>query len=445
MAPTGSGAAPTGGGSATTAPKKATYGLELTTAVTETEIILRIRTSKDNAPEALQVIIHRNRREIHRAVSGTDGFMEYKAPYTLTRAKQTIEFEVFLKDSTEKASATIDLPERPAPGANRPSNDPQKVVLIRLHDGAGNFRVFVRVMKAGGYGLSTTVDLLTQARTYTVKTNERGVAVWNVPGVVAPGSSQEIKAVVNGIENHDKLRIRRLPDRAGCPKRFSAKWFFKTNNGRAFIIMCLAGIFWLWAFIIGIGQPLIHPNLFRGEDGLSKQEVLYNRVIADYQKDLAIDPSVVASSKPIGFWKKIFGPKEKEKMAIQPTKSPGHWHHVIWEIAVIFTFIFLIYGPLSMREEISEEVSLAVEGMLDKDYAQSGDPWFERLVAWTGSYAVAKNVAPKISVAAVDSDAATNASGSSTQKSVWDELPVYLVSSTLFKIVPAIFRAMFAR
>lgn len=424
----------------------ATYGIELVTSVTDTDVILRVRTIKDGAPTALQVIIQCNRVEVQRTVSGLDGFLNYSTPYTLTDRKQKLEFEIFLTESPEKASATIDLPEKSAPEVGKPSDDPQKVVLVRLHDGAGNFRVFVRVLKAGGYGLATTVDLLSQTKKYTVKTNERGVAVWNVPGVIAPGDSQEVKVVVNGIENHAKLKIRRLPSRACRPKRFSIDWLFKTNNGRAFILMCLAGIFWLWAFIIGIGQPLIHPNLFRGEDGLSKQEVLYNRVIADYQKDLAIEPPVAAPPKPVGFWKKIFGPKEKEKdqMAIQPTKSPGKSHHAIWIIATILTLIFLVYGPLSLREEISEEVSLAVEGMLDNDYAQSGDPWFERLVAWTGSYAVA-NVAPKISVAAVDSDAAANASGSQThKKSVWDELPVYLVSSTLFKIVPAIFRAMFA-
>lgn len=455
MTNSGQGNNPVGGGNKFATPKKASYGLELTSTVTENEIILRIRTSKNGSPAALETIIHRDRKEVSRNTSADDGFLEYKTSYSLSDKKQTTEFEVFLKESTEKASATIDLPEKSVSKTDKSdSDDPQKVILVRLHDGEGNFRVFVRVLKAKGYGLSTTVDLLTRTEKYTVKTNSRGVAVWNFPGIVAPGDDQEIKAVVNGIENHAKLRIRRLRSRVDRPEAFSARWWFGTNNGRAFILMCLAGIFWITAFIIGIGQPLIHPNLFRGEDGLSKQEVLYNRVIADYQKDLAIDLTVAAPAKPIGFWQKtwkkitsFFNPKEKEKdqMAIQPTKSPRHWHHGVWIIATILTICFLIYGPWSLREEISEEVSLAVESMLDNDYAQSGDPWFERLVAWTGSYAVARNVTPKISVAAVDSDAEGNVSASPEQKeNVWSELPVHLVSSALLKIVPAIFRAMFA-
>jgi len=418
MANSGQGNNPVGGGNKFATPKKATYGLELTSTVTENEIILRIRTSKNGSPAALETIIHRDRKEVSRNTSADDGFLEYKTSYSLSGKKQTTEFEVFLKESTEKASATIDLPEKSVSKTDKSdSDDPQKVILVRLHDGEGNFRVFVRVLKAKGYGLSTTVDLLTRTEKYTVKTNSRGVAVWNFPGIVAPGDDQEIKVVVNGIENHAKLRIRRLRSHIDRPEAFSARWWLGTNNGRAFILMCLAGIFWIAAFIIGIGQPLIHPNLFRGEDGLSKQEVLYNQVMA----------------------------QGGETFVTQPVKSPGHWHHGVWIIATILTVCFLVYGPLSLREEISEEVSLAVEGMLDNDYAQSGDPWFERLVAWTGSYAVARNATPKISVAAVDSDAEGNASGSPEQKeNVWDELPVHLVSSALLKIVPAIFRAMFA-
>ncbi len=418
MANSGQGNNPVGGGNKFATPKKASYGLELTSIVTENEITLRIRTSKNGSPAALETIIHRDRKEVSRNTSASDGFLEYKTSYCLSDKKQTIEFEVFLKESTEKASATIELPEKSVSKTDKSdSDDPQKVILVRLHDGNGNFRVFVRVLKAKGYGLSTPVDLLTRTEKYTVKTNERGVAIWDFPCVVAPGDDQEIKAVVNGIENHAKLRIRRLRSRVDRPEAFSARWWLGTNNGRAFILMCLAGIFWIAAFIIGIGQPLVHPNLFRGEDGLSRQEIMYNQVMA----------------------------QGEETFVIQPTNSPGHNHHWVWKTALILTFVSLIYGPLSLREEIAEEVSLAVEGMLDNDYAQSGDPWFERLVAWTGSYAVARNVAPKISVAAVDSDAKENVSANSGNKeNVWSKLPVHLASSALLKIVPAIFRAMFA-
>jgi hypothetical protein len=175
--------------------------------------------------------------------------------------------------------------------------------------------------------------------------------------------------------------------------------------------MCTAAAFWIWAICLGVGQPLFHQNWFRNDDGFSKQELVYNQTMETAFPE-QIHP-------------------------VRPTEVSGHWHHWIWKTAFILTLIFFIYGPLSLREEIAEEFGIVVERLRDRDYVQAGDPWFEKLVAWSGAYAVARHKEPVVSSA--DSSAPAPAHKST----MWSEFPVHLLSDAVVEFVPAIFRAMF--
>ncbi len=399
-------------------PRTPRMSIEATSIVDATDIRIRLRTAKNGLPEAQRVIVHQNYREVGRVTTDTSGFYDFVAPYVQTARKQTIVFEFFLETGIEKTMVTVEIPEvAAAPKAD----DPQKVVLIRTHDGCGNFKVLIRVIKAQGYGLETDVDILFDGIKTKRKTNSRGLYQFPVPGVIAEGTNLPLRVFVSGIEDPATIKISRPRTRSVGPSRFSPEWFLLTNNGRAFILMCLAAFFWVFAILIGVGQPLFHENWFRGKDGLSKQEITYNRVI-----------------------EQAYSKAEAKTLVIAPTKVPGHWHHMVWKIAIILTLIFLIYGPLSLREEIAEEIGRAVENLRDRDYAQAGDPWFEKLVAWSGSYAVARN-----RQATVSASASTTSSSAPTaheeKKGGWSSFPMHLASDAIVEILPAIFRAMFGR
>ena len=158
--------------------------------------------------------------------------------------------------------------------------------------------------------------------------------------------------------------------------------------------------------------------------------------------------SRIHSSELVEYHFRTIGKDNKESsLAIAPTKVPGKWHHFIWKIAVILTLVFLIYGPLSLREEIADEVGRVVENMRDRDYAQAGDPWFEKLVAWSGTYAVARNKQASVSASATTSSGQPVAanSASAEKKGGWSSFPMHLASDTIVEILIAISRALFGR
>ncbi len=392
----------------TRAPK---FSIEATSVVDANNINVRLRTAKNAVPESLEVLVYVNNLATGRFTTNSAGFYNYALPYTEKAKKQTISIEFYLETSTEKATIMVEIPELPA----APTNDPSKIILIRTSDTLGNFRVLIRVLREGGYGLSTDVNLIFENNRYLVHTDNAGLYTFCIPRLIAPGENLPLQAIVNGIEDAASIRISRRTLRVPSPTRMSAQWLLGTNNGRAFILMCLATFFWIFALVIGIGKPIFHENIFRGENGLSTQEMTYNRVMTQVYADKAI--------------------------TFAPNEVSGQWHHVIWKIAIILTLILLVYGPLSLREEIAEEISRAVENMRDREYAQAGDPWFEKLVAWTGSYAVARN--RNLAVSATASSQTTEAS--TDKKSGWGNFPMLLASDAIVEIVPAIVRAMFHR
>jgi len=374
------------------------YSLELNATVAAGgTVTIRIRACKDRVPGVFDIRLFRDGINILDATTGVDGFYVFNEVIPPTTVKQQFVYQVYLLESAENKLTTVEIPEKKI-------NDPQKIILIKMNDSPGRYRVFIRVLKAGGYGMKTKVTIIHHSTTEELETDDRGVVIWTAP-VILPGNELIIQVVVDGVEEHAKMRLkcRKIPvDR---PARFSGKWFICTNNGRAFILLCLICIFWPIAIFGGIGRPLIHKNIFRNEAGYSQQENRYN--------------SIVSQAFPT------------EKITISKTEVPSKWRRSIWKLAVITTLILFVYGPISMREEIGEELEKSVEKLRDRDYAQSGDPWFERMAAFTGAYSVAAN----------------KAGGTSEKKegSVWNEFPVHLASDTITELGLAMFRSMFRK
>ncbi len=392
--------------------------IEATSIVDATNIRVRLRTAKNGVPEAQRIIIHRDYREVGRVITDTSGFYDFVTTYTQTSKKQTIVFEFFLEGGTEKATVTVEIPEA---AAAPKVDDPQKVVLIRTHDGYGAFTVLIRVIKAQGYGLETDVDVLFDGDRYSVRTDARGLYQFNVPRVIDPGENIPFRVMVSGIEDPATIKITRPRIRTTVPRGMTVEWILGTNNGRAVILLCLAAFFWVFATLIGIGKPMIHENYFRNNKGLSRQEITYNQVI-----------------------NQAYSKSDAKELVIAPTKVPGKWHHLVWKIAIILTLVFLIYGPLSLREEIADEIGRVVENLRDRDYAQAGDPWFEKLVAWSGTYAVAHNKSATVSASATSSNPSAP-TAHEEKKGGWSSFPMHLASDAIVEILPAIFRAMFGR
>ncbi|MFA5163457.1 MAG: hypothetical protein WC441_02915 [Patescibacteria group bacterium] len=321
--------------------------------------------------------------------------------------EQIFIFRFCLAGYAEEAEITVTIPAIASGQAN--TNDPDRMILSRHHDGYGNFRVHIRVLKHQGQGIAVPVSIWYRGLQHQAQTNNCGEAVFNVPGTLAPGESFPLRATVSGISDAAQLKISRPAAPPHNVPKYTGAWWLGTNNGRALILIILSVLLWIVCAIIGPGEPLINPTTFRNESGLSKQEQLYNNIVKDVDKSYQIPP------------------KEHQNTG----------HKIWWKLAIIVTLITLVYAPLSLREEVAEGVREGVERMLDKDYARAGDPAFERLIKWVGTY----NVARRPQAAQVSTSGGNNEDhgGNSWTKMIGIEL----LFEAIIHIVPAIFRRAF--
>lgn len=372
-----------------------------------------IRTSEGSQSASMGVIFMKDGQRLRDVATDQNGFYFFEATHPQTDVEQKVKYVFSLHQGVEKAEFLLEIPAKPSTATPK-KDDPQKVVLIRLKKPNGDFAVFCRVLKPLGYGMKVDVDLLAEGNRHTCSTDDTGILIWDFPYQVLPGEEKRVEVVVDGIEDHAKINLKRLktrrPRRGGIPGFFD----FRTNNGRSRILLILVAILWIVALSIGTGPAAINQGLFREENGLSVQEQRINNINSQYF------PSE----------EEIFKSKEV---------SSGGFNHFIWKAALILTLVLLIYGPLSLREEIAEEFSLAVEKLKDREYAQAGDPWFEKLVAWSGSYAVARSS----DVKAVTTSSSNDQTMPNKKKGLWQHLPVHLISDAIVEFIPLVFKVLF--
>jgi hypothetical protein len=335
---------------------------------------------------------------------------------SLTKSESIRIFRVCLAGLPHEEELSVTLPAATEPSAN--DNEAESLILSRYHDGNGNYKVHVRVLKPRGVGLQTKVNIWCNGQNVDLDTDEQGNAVYNVPDVIEPGESCLLTATVSGIHNAAKLNITRAKEPRHTIPAWTKRWYLHTNNGRAFLMICFVALLWLACFMVGPGESLINKMTFRNEStGLSTQEELYNSIVKD------IDPS--------------------QKIVKQEHGSL--WQHDLWKLAVILTLITIFYGIFSLREEITEGVRSWVEKLMDKDDAQSGDPRFEKLLEWAGVYSVARR---KAKVEVINPDAPTQASKSRSHSggghpSLGTLFSFDLISDTLVAAFPAIMKKIF--
>jgi len=333
---------------------------------------------------------------------------------TLTDKEQIKNFRISLTGKPEEKILAVTIPAVSA-STSINENDPETLVLSRYHDDHGNFRVMIRVLKARGLGLKTAVTLWYRGVMYPVNTNKKGEAVFDVPGVVNPGDSDHLTATVSGITDsaHVDIKRRRLAARVAP---FTSGWWFGTNNGRAFILLSAILLTWIITFMAGTGEAKINHRLFNDESGLSKSEQFYNEAAKISVPSRQIVPAEPWSVGAMPFW---------------------GW-------LMIITVLAVIYAIFSLREEIGAGIEDGFEKLFDKSYSKAGDPAFERITKFVGSYHVAR----KTQAATVET---VNASGSGKPSGKPDPghpslgtlFKLDLLSDALVAIVPAIFRRIF--
>jgi hypothetical protein len=320
----------------------------------------------------------------------------------------------------------------PTTETKKQDNDPESLVLRRYHDGAGNFRVKIRVLNYHGIGLLVPINVWYKGVSTPLTTDDQGDAFFDVPGKVIPGKEYELIASVSGVAQDAKLMIKRRKTLKKV-KMFSRCWR-KTNNGIAFILLLAVIATWVITLSTsGNGQPIINPNLFRDETGLSKSEQYYNKSVA------VVIASVSDSTYLI----------KKSNVGSCGWDKPEIGIFIRYGILIIVTIIVLIYSVFSLREEIGAGIEEGVEKLFDKDYAKAGDPAFERLAKLAGSYHVART--PKIIVEGEaneqnsegENEPAKENSNNSGHPGLATLFRMDLLSDALITIVPFILKKIF--
>ena len=220
--------------------------------------------------------------------------------------------------------------------------------------------------------------------------------------------------MVNGIEDESSISIKRRKKLVKV-KAFTKKWWLKTNNGRAFILMMACLLAWIISFmVLTSSEPIINAGLFNTSDGLSQAEKLYNESAAIVSPELLIPQDKASSAAGI---------------------------LTVWGWLIIVSILVLIYSVLSLREEIAAGFEEGVEKLFDKSYAKSGDPWFEKIAKFAGSYSVSRKAAE----ATVSNPVATAAPAAAPNKnpSLSTLFKLDLIGGLVGAVIPAMIKKIF--
>jgi hypothetical protein len=114
-----------------------------------------------------------------------------------------------------------------------------------------------------------------------------------------------------------------------------------------------------------------------------------------------------------------------------------------WGWLLIITILVLIYAIFSLREEIAEGVEDGFERLFDKSYSKAGDPFFERVAKFVGSYKVARRNPPTVTQPTTTAPSSTPSASDSGHPSLATLFKLDLLSDIVVSVVPAIFRRIF--
>lgn len=323
------------------------------------------------------IIFKRGVVDLGQNSTGDNGKVTFQDVVALTNVERIFTYRVCLANFPNEEEINVSIPA--AEKKKKEDNDPETLELMSHSDGEGNFRVKVRVTKAKGIApANMPFAIWYKGNDIPCVTNAQGEFVYDVPDIFYPGEEQQMTATISGLEDRANITLRR--------KMPFVKTFAERRCRRMFI---WAIIFWVVAIAVGPGKPLLNPDMFRGKDGLSSAERLYNET----------------STKAYG----------TESFVIKPNndivdKISNFGQKAVWLVATgLLIFAFLLLGIVIVRVIVyrSEE---AIEDLMHRSYSKADDPMFEKLAKYVGSYSlVKKSTAVQVNQTVSSSDSASPA------------------------------------
>ncbi len=292
-------------------------------------------------------------------------------------------------------------------------DDPQVITMRSHHDGNGVFTLFIRVYKEGGVGISVPVVLEYNSSKTSVKTDSNGTKKWQMLRTLAPGETLDVVASVSGIADSVKLCLRRRNDPALAPNLWTRAWFKAHNNQIAACLLIIMALFWITCPLIGFGNSVFMER----KEGLSQQQTLYNQIVIKADKISADSNKAIADK--------------------------GNWQKNVWIFTIILTIFTAIYAPLSLREEVAEGLREGLHRIATKNSDKAGDPLYERLASFAGTYAASKQHGVLLS--------ANNSEGGEVPLNHSQHTPFHkllasdIISDTLVEVIPSIISSVFRR
>ena len=307
---------------------------------------------------------------------------------TDNHGKATFNTSISMKPVQQIASfrfGLVGLPDEeevnvtvPAGNEGSPDSDPTDLYLMRHHDGFGNFKVKVRILKARAAAMpNQPFAIWYKGVDYCQNTNANGECVFDVPGKLKEGEKECLTATVPGISQKARVNLKRRK-KLNNPKAFSRKWWLGVNNGRAFILLMITAAFWVASIIHGFGDPMISRGMFGDKDKLSPTEAFYQET------------------------QQVVGQKSIRQDVGNGAETDSGWSP--WVITLILTGVALAYWIWSAREEIAEAVEETVEHMFDNQTDHAGDPALEKLAQMIGAYSVIRRQSAPVRVGEVVTD-----------------------------------------
>lgn len=345
-----------------------------------------------------------------------------------------------------KSKTPPPAPPTPAPGATPPlapapaaavappaiqpttvkETDPVELQLLKSRNPvSGDFLIFARVLNVASKGLGKKIVVFVrEGEQKEVPTDKNGRA--NYPTLLTPpsdGSKMNVSVSVSGISDRATIQIyaRRPKSPAQQAKDSANNW-----RGMKFTLVgvgaCLTCL--LIVLFFGLGKPLIDKTktsiMPQPRTSLTENQVAYNN-----------SPGVKGTYLEI-----------KLPAPIPSTTPTGRWQKPIFLATFLWTAFSVVYWFLSFREEAVEAFRHGVEKIIDKrsSSASAKDPFFERLMAFSGHLASARKSSG--STPEITPPGAPAPSGKNT---FWELFRSDLLSEFVTEILPGVLKAIFKR
>jgi|GEM_PF-2267874 len=370
-----------------------------------------------------------------------NGVAEFPFSIPMGHSEQSVTFSFRIVQFAHKETATVIVPAIAA----KKVKDPAKISLWGHVDRScnpGRVRIKVRVTEENGWGVAgKNVTIFVDGHDVRRQTDSEGEVIIPLRRRLDPGEKIKVRASVSGIPRSAHIHPRRHRDRSNQPKPFERGWFFRVNNGRAFLLACVTILIWLSAILIGPGKPLLNPSAFRGKP-IAVNEMT-NKVGAVHHEKVRL-------SKSERFYNEAAAIVGEEYM-IKGGEKPYSGSIRLWQLGVLLTIVSILYIIIASREEVAEAIEESVETLIDKSSDEASDPVLERLAKWYGLYSevVRKPVEPRV-VSAGQPDITALMSSSHPDNlgghpSLDTILKIDLMANGIMEVVKAVFGKIWGR